>query len=155
MLLPPFLQSWFTDSRVLHALKLLNSLRGSWVLRQRWASVKESRSFYWAWQHFHELRSMIAVALKPTALPWPHVISQVSGLYLQFLIEQVWTGAWSFTFLIISHVMLILLVLGPHFENHCSNGSLEKIKRNEASFGQILAVSLPAGQIRKLPFLNY
>lgn len=51
----------------------------------------------------------------------------------QFLIQQVSSGALKFALLASFQVILKLLVLGPHFENHClyisAKNDLEQAKR--------------------------
>lgn len=42
-------------------------------------------------------------------------------LLIQFLIQQIWCGAWEFMFLTSPHVMLLLLLVWePYFTNHYS-----------------------------------
>lgn len=36
----------------------------------------------------------------------------------EYLIQQVWAGTQEFAFLASSQALLMLLVKGPHFENH-------------------------------------
>lgn len=65
--------------------------------------------------------------------PWPNpeqiegpVKMQIAGLEPQVLIQEVGVGAWEFALLTSSQVMLMPLVWGPHFENHC--GALARNK---------------------------
>lgn len=62
MLLSWFLQSWFTDNCHLYSQELLNSLKGSWVIR-KCSRIRKSRSFYYTRQHFHQFQSLMAVTI--------------------------------------------------------------------------------------------
>lgn len=51
-----------------------------------------------------------------------------------FLNLQVWAQAWEFLFLTCPQVMVMLVVWGPHFENHWSRPMLECFQRRKTSY---------------------
>ena len=53
-----------------------------------------------------------------SGFPGKLITTQTAGPILEFLIQQVWSGALKFALLASFQMMLKLLVLGPHFENH-------------------------------------
>lgn len=62
--------------------------------------------------------------------PLEGLLEQIAGEPLEFLIWEFWDGAREFAFLTSFQVMLLLLVLEPHFENHCSNPFAHRVQSN-------------------------